>query len=734
MPRLPGYPSVFIGTLIVLASFSPLAAQDAPERVRRTAAVTAITSRISLDGVLDEAAWTAAPTIGDLVQRQPRNGQPPTERTEVRLLHDQDYLYIGVTCFDSQPRQVVGTQMARDASLNSDDRIEIVLDTFRDQSNAFYFATNPAGALVDGLAFTNGQLNNEWDAIWDVRTRRTGEGWTAEFAIPFKSLNFPAGQTAWGFNIARHVNRKQEEARWSGYALDVQFVQVSEAGELTNLENLSQGIGLEVRPFFAGRWLHLAGGDETVGRKPGLDMFYNVTPSLKLTATFNTDFGETEVDARQINLGRFSLLFPERRTFFLADAGVFTFGSHGQNPPPGLPATGAEVFPFFSRQVGLLNGEEVPIDVGVKLTGKAGRTDIGVLDVRTREIGAVTDKNFFVGRVRQNFLQQSYVGAIFTEGHPGLGIASRTIGADVRLASSRFLGGSQNLVVNAYALKSQNEGVVDRDASYGFAVQYPNDRYGGQFILREIQQNFRPALGFVQRRNVRMMRAGVSFNPRPRDFLGILQTFHDAYLTQFTRLDNGLVESRDFYLTLVDWHFRNGDAVHGFFDFNPTYERLFAPFEISPGVILPVGEYRFTRWKHVMNTASRRRLQLNLNVSHGEYWSGRGETYQTTFTLKLPPRFNLQLSTNQTHARLPQGNFIARIFSSTINYSHTPFVAFSNLIQFDNLSRNLGWQSRLRWTTRPGNDLFLVFNQGWIQDADEPSRFTATDSRVSAKF
>lgn len=703
-------------------------------RDRRSAAVTTITSRIVLDGVLDEPAWGSAPKLGDLVQRQPRNGEPPSERTEVTVLADKDYLYIGVMCFDSEPHRIVGTQMARDASLNSDDRVEIVLDTFRDQSNAFYFATNPAGALVDGLAFTNGQLNNEWDAIWNVRTKRTEQGWVAELAIPFKSLNFPADQTVWGFNIARHINRKGEEARWSGQALDVQFVQVSEAGLLTNLEGLSQGIGLEVRPFMAGRWLELAGREGDLTGKPGLDMFYNVTPSLKLTATVNTDFGETEVDARQINLSRFSLLFPERRTFFLADAGVFSFGSNGQNPPPGIPATGAEVFPFFSRQVGLLAGEEIPIDAGVKLTGKAGRTDIGVLDVRTRSTDTVSDKNFFVGRFRQNFFQQSYLGAIVTEGHPGRDATSRTFGADVRLATSRFLGGRQSLIVNAYGLKSQNEGTTGKDLSYGFAVQYPNDRYGAQFILREIQQNFQPALGFVQRRNVRMMRAGASFNPRPKRLFGLLQTFHDAYFTQFTRLDNQLVESRDFYLTLFDWHFKNGDAVHGLFDFNPIYERLFTPFTISPGVVLQPGEYRFTRWKHVANTASRRMFQVNLNVSYGDYWSGTAEQFQVSFTFKLPPRFIAQVSTNQTHARLPEGNFVARIFSSNVNYSATPFLSFSSLLQYDNLSRNLGWQSRVRWTVQPGNDLFLIFNQGWIQDSIDRDRFTSADSRVSAKF
>ncbi len=703
-------------------------------RVVRSAIVTEITTAIVVDGVLDEAAWRLAPTIGDLVQRQPNAGEPPTEATAVTLLRDRDYLYIGVVAHDAEPERVIGTQMARDAGVGADDNIEILLDTFRDQRSAFYFATNPSGALVDGLA-ANGQLSTEWDAIWDVRTRRTEQGWVAEFAIPFKSLSFPAGQSVWGFNISRNIYRKLEDSRWSGARLQTQFLQISEAGQITNLDGLTQGVGLNVRPFIAGRWLRVGATREADFKQdPGLDLFYNITPSLKLTGTVNTDFGETEVDARQINLSRFSLFFPEKRSFFLEDAGVFSFVANGPSPAPGLPATGADVYPFFSRQIGLLAGEEVPIDFGLKLTGKAGRTDLGVLDVRTRDVSSVPDRNFFVGRVRQNFLQQSYVGAIFTDGHPSQTISSRTFGADVRLATSRFLGRRQNLIFTGYALKSRNEGASDRDLSYGVALEYPNDKYTAQFALRDIEENFRPAVGFVQRRNVRMLRVAAGYAPRPRSLFNLQQAFHDIQYTRFTRLDNGEVESWELFTNVVDWHFRSGDSVHGLFDFNPKYERLFAPFVISPGVVLPPGEYRFTRWGSNVMSANKRRFQAQANFSFGNYWSGKGETFSAGITYKLPPRFILQLNTNQTFARLPEGRFIARIHTMNVNYSHSPFLAVTNLIQYDNLSRNLGWQSRARWTLQPGTDLFFVFSQGWIQDTIDRHRFTAVDSKVSAKF
>ncbi|MBI2829414.1 MAG: carbohydrate binding family 9 domain-containing protein [Acidobacteria bacterium] len=706
------------------------------QELARSAVVTRIATEIAVDGELDEEIWQRAPTIGTLTQREPNTGEPPSERTDVRLLYDDDYLYIGVMAHDSEPQRVIGTQMARDANLSADDRISIVLDTYRDQRNAFHFATNPSGALVDGLVFANGQSNLEWDAIWTVRTRRTNEGWSVEFAIPFRSLSFPAGRSVWGFNISRHIYRKLEEDRWSGALLQTtNFLQVSEAGQITNLEGVTQGIGLDVRPFAAGRWLHReASGRSTVTGKPGLDMFYNFTPSLKLTATVNTDFGETEVDARQINLSRFSLLFPEKRTFFLEDAGVFSFSNTSESPPGGIPDARAQVIPFFSRQVGLLAGEEVPLDLGVKLTGKVGRTDLGVLDARSGDIPGVSDKNFFVGRVRRNLLRQSHIGALFTDGHPALPMDSRTYGGDLRLATSNFLGRSQNLAFNAYGLRSQNEGVVDDDWSYGTSLEYPNDLFQSELVWRVIGENFRPALGFVSRRNVELFRVGTRINPRPKDFLDLQQMFHGIYYTRFTRLDNKEVESWKLdIIAPIDWHFKSGDAVHSVFWPIVNYERLFAPFQISPGVVLPPGEYRFTRWKNHVATAQKRKVQLGLQWLLGRYWSGHADEIIASVNFKLPPRLNLTFNSNQTFARMPHGNFIARIHGMQVNYSASPFISFSNLVQYDNRSRHLGWQSRVRWILQPGNDLFFVFTQGWIQDPLDGSRFLAEDSKISTK-
>jgi hypothetical protein len=674
-----------------------------------------------VDGDLNEDAWQYSPSIGAILQREPNPGSAASEPTEVKLLFDDRALYIGVHCHDSEPGKVIGTQMARDASLQDDDRVEILLDTFHDRRNAFYFATNPAGALVDGLIIENGELNREWDAIWTVRVRRTSQGWSAEFAIPFKSLSFPAGQSVWGFNFSRSIKRKIEEDRWTGARLELKFFQVSEAGEIAGLEGISQGIGLDIRPFAAGRGVHrTATGNGTVTGKLGLDAAYNVTPSLKLSLTGNTDFGETEVDARQINLTRFPLFFPEKRSFFLENAGVFSFSGAGE-----------DLLPFFSRRIGLLAGQEVPILVGAKLTGKVGRTDVGLLDVRTRDSLSAPAKNFFVGRIKQNLLRQSYIGAIFTQGDPALPRGSHTLGTDLRLATSKLMGRPRNLVVDLFAAKSTNEGVLSKDWAYGFSAEYPNDLLGLEFNWREVQENFRPALGFAPRTGVRRLRIGGEYDPRPKDFLGVRQMFHELFYTRFSRLDNGQVESWRLFTAPVNWRFSTGDRAE--FNWVPTFERLFAPFEISSGIFLPPGDYQFTRWRLEAFSASKRRLEARASWWFGTYWSGHADELEIFLQFKLPPRLVFNFTAEQTFARLPVGNFVARVFSWRVNYSASPFLSFSNLVQYDNESRNLGWQSRIRWIVDPGNDVFFVFSQGWLQDVAGGFRFRSEESKVSAK-
>ncbi|HEV2983558.1 MAG TPA: DUF5916 domain-containing protein, partial [Vicinamibacterales bacterium] len=356
--------------LIASVPVRTVSASQPPESSLRRARARRTAAAIRVDGRLDEDAWQQAEPIGTLVQREPLEGGEPSEATDVRILYDDRALYLGIVCRDRSPHDIVSTQLARDADLDVDDRITIVLDTFFDHRNGFFFQVNPAGARADGQVSNNAEtLSRDWDGIWNAVARITDEGWTVEIEIPFKTLRFRPGQTVWGLNVERQIKRWQELDRWTAARQNIWISNLAEAGRLEGLDGLVQGQGLDVRPYVSG----FAGSDSR-GMAGGGDLFKNITPNVNAAITVNTDFAETEVDLQQVNLTRFPLFFPEKRAFFLEGAGIFDVA--------GLAHT-TDLVPFFSRRVGLLESLAVPIRVGAKLTGHQSDYNVGVLDVET---------------------------------------------------------------------------------------------------------------------------------------------------------------------------------------------------------------------------------------------------------------------------------------------------------------------------------------------------------------
>ena len=430
----------------------------------------------TIDGKLDDAVWQAAREAGELTQVEPNVGPPCSERTDIRFLHDSDHLYLAVRCYDGAPEHILSTTSERDARLEVDDHVELYFDTFHDGRNAFFFQLNAAGSNGDALIANNGaHFNKPWDGIWEGRATIDAQGWSAEFAFPFKTLNFKEGGTTWGFNLLRHLGRQREDARWANANRDFSFFSVFHAGELRGLEGMEQGIGLDIVPFFVAheRNDRVAGDKDLIG-KPGLDLFYKLTPSLTFSLTLNTDFAETDVDERQINLTRFPLFFPERRDFFLQDAGLFQFGD-------------GAVIPFFSRRIGLdASRQEVPILVGAKLTGRAGAYGIGVLDVRTDDTSTLDGQNLFATRVTKDVGEESKIGMIVTNGYP-TGAGDNTVyGLDATWRTSRFRG-DKTLVTNVFALESDGEGVSVQDSAFGFSTFAPSDLWSWRVGALEIQ-------------------------------------------------------------------------------------------------------------------------------------------------------------------------------------------------------------------------------------------------------
>jgi uncharacterized protein DUF5916/cellulose/xylan binding protein with CBM9 domain len=647
-----------------------------------------------IDGVIEASAWSSAPASDAFTQVEPREGEAPTERTEIRALCDEDRLYLAIRCFDRDPSAIIATQMRRDAELDTDDRVVVVLDTFEDHRNGYFFEMNPAGAKLDALIAANGQSTNEaWDAIWEGRAAIDAEGWSVEMAIPFKSLSFAADRERWGFNVQRVIKRRLENDRWASPRRNVRMTQVSEAGLLEGLSGIRQGVGLDLVPFFAAHWDD-DGSDQDLTGRPGIDAFYRVSPSLGAALTFHTDFADTEIDQRRINLTRFPLFFPEKRDFFLQDAGIFQFAD-----------LGTDLVPFFSRRIGLTDtGEEVPIEVGAKLTGRAGDYNLGFLDVQTGDALGFDAAQLAVARVSRNVGEQSSVGGIFTHGDPNGSDSNALVGLDANFGTSSFLG-DRNLRASVWTLKTEDEGSAGDDLAFGASLSYPNDVWSWALRCKEIQENFHPALGFVPRTDIRRYSLEIGYEPvLNRDVRRLEFGFEPTLVTD---LDDR-VESADAPLQFLGIVWDAGDELK--LQAIPTYESLDQPFDIGEDVTIDAGHYDWLRWRVEAESALKRPVSGFLAFEVGSFYDGDRTDCEAGVSWRPSRHFTGALTYEQSDIDLPGGSFTTHLGSVKLDAAFSPDLGWSNFLQLDNESDSLGWNSRLQWILRPGEELNFVFN------------------------
>jgi hypothetical protein len=450
-----------------------------------------------LDGRLDDEAWREAPVFSGFRMAVPRSGAEPSERTELRVVYDGSVLYIGVLCLDGEPRNISANSMAHDGDdieEAGEDAVRLILDPFQDRRNAYFFSVNPRGARSEGLA-TGEHSSLDWDGLWDARSAIGPDGWATEIAIPFKSISFKPGLESWGLNVERVVARRQEIDRLSGARADVFFTNPAEAAPLTGLGGIRQGLGLTFKPY----GLLNPSKDHTAGTPAdwrwdgGFDLYKNITPNLVGAFSYNTDFAETEVDERQINLSRFSLYFPEKRAFFLEGSEIFNFGTT-------MPGNGSGFAPFFSRRIGLFEGRQVPISFGTKVFGKIGDTNLQILDVRTgaSESLGLPAENFLVARVSQNIWAESRVGAIFTAGSP-TGARNSLAGFDFVYQTSRFLK-DKNFLAGGWLVYNWNDRTEGRKEGFGFKIDYPNDLWDIVTSFNSYGDALDPGVGYLPAR------------------------------------------------------------------------------------------------------------------------------------------------------------------------------------------------------------------------------------------
>ena len=682
-------------------------AQDTSVNQRHVRALR-ISETIKIDGRLDEPAWSRAEAATDFRQEEPQEGAPGTEKTEVRILYDSKNLYFGIRAWDSEPMRINASELVRDAEFLNEDKVEILLDTYHDKRNAYRFSVTPLGTQQDALITDEGTQENStnvsWDTAWISEGRIDKDGWTVEIAIPLTSLRFREGISAWGFNVSRFIRRKNEEDLWTSWQRTFGLERVSQAGDLDGVGELRRRRLFEIKPYVTAGWRQ---GIARVGN-PGYDagMFGNgglevarigITPSLTAEFTVNPDFGQTEVDEQQVNLSRFPLFFPEKRDFFLENAGIFDFGRPYWNQL------------FFSRRIGLTDdGEPLSIDYGAKMTGKLGRFDLGFLQVQTRERGTggvagIPRQQFTVARLKAGILKRSYVGAMFVNRQGGVGNAyNRGAGVDTTLNLT------DHFHLTGILMATATPGLRSDTHSLRIQLYYESDRWRFTGVFEDIGKNFNPELGFVERPGNRQYFGQAAYKPRPK-FLPFVRQMEFETQLEYYSDRRGKLSTRQAEFT---WQtvFKNSAQLE-FRPMEDVTDVLPEPFEIRPGIVIPQGSYHFNRpWIQFASDHSKR-FTWEARQGWGDFYSGRRYESEAGFTFRPNAHLMLEVSDSFNRVLLPQGNFSTNLLGGRLNVNVSRKLLTSTFVQINNAARLSSVNVRLRYIFRPNSDFFAIYNQ-----------------------
>jgi len=723
-------------SLAITLAMSANAQEDNNPEGLKEVKVTQVETAPVLDGSLDDAVWQQAEVIDDFHQISPGDGTEPTEPTEVYMVYTKDALYIGARMYDTNPELIAAPTIRHGQGLGGDDRLVIILDPFNTRRVGYRFETNLNGVRHDALYQNITSFSQDWTVIWDVATDTFDEGWIAEIEIPFKTLPFDPNIDTWGFNFGRGIRRRNEEMAWVSYN---RTYNPSIVGLATSLEGMDQGLGLDVVPSFTiNDQRTFNPGDTDSNFDPSLDVFYRLTPSLNAALTINTDFSATEVDNRQVNLTRFNLFFPEKRDFFLNDADLFQFGNvgsggfNGNQAEPGGSRQNAR--PFFSRNIGIgATGQPVDLEYGGRISGRVGRWNIGSLAVRQDASLTVDATDLFVGRFSANVLDESTLGFIVTDGDPQSNLDNTVYGADFTYLNTELASGRQ-LEGNVWYQLSDTPGLNGDDAAWGINVSSPNNSgFRGEIGIKEIEQNFNPALGFVNRTNV-------------RDYAGRFGYTHfyndDYFQESYSGIDvyrgeiiDGGLQSEMLKFRLLEMETRLRDSFD--FGFTRNKEVVLAPFTIysepNRSVVIPAGNYEFQTYDASVDTASQRQFSAGLRVVAGEFYDGDTTEVAASLDWNQSRNFAASISYDWTDVSLPQGDFIARLTSLNTEVAFSSTLYWISLLQYDNLSENFGINTRIQWIPEAGQEGFIVLNYN-MQDRDKDNTFHSTLTDISIKF
>ncbi len=682
--------------------------------LRKSFAISRAGTAPVIDGKLDDDAWRTATTIDDFHQTVPTDGASPTEVTIVRVTYDDEYLYIAADLRDSDPSEIRAKQMIQGKMFFSDDRFWVTIDSFNTKRNDYFFQVNANGIRREALRENNARFIEEWSAIWHAESAVHETGWATEIAIPFKSISFAPESDTWGINFGRGIVRKQEFNMWASHERQDW---PAYSGEVKGIEEIEQGLGLDVVPSVnVSQERDLAAGTSDTGFDPSLDVRYRITPSLTATLTLNTDFSTAEVDEQQIALDRFSLFFPEKRDFFLQDAGIFEFGNIDTNGRP-----------FFSRRIGLsADGEAVGIDAGVKLTGRIGDFNIGTLAIRQEAYEDIESKDLFVARGSYNVLDESAVGFILTHGDPTTNETNSVAGVDFLYRNSDGPFG-EILTGQFWAQQSDSSDLDGDDSAFGARIEIPSDKLMAYVAGQYIEENFRPALGFVNRTGIRRVDAGLRYRTRPDESRWRAINNRIDY-TLVTDMDGELLSEKT-RIRPVSFYSHTDDFL--FVEWERNQETVLEDFELFDRLNVAAGDYEFDRYRAEIATGRQRPLRVVLSVQDGEFFGGDRLEKFVELQWRQSAHFYLGASFTENVVELPSGNFTSHLASLRSDVAFNSRWSWSNLLQYDNTSDRLGVNSRLRYIPEAGKEVLLVLNHG--ADVHRNNSVSSTQNQLNLK-
>lgn len=688
-----------------------------------------------LDGKLDDPVWRQAEVVTDFHQNRPGDHATPSEPTELYVIYTSDALYIGARMFDSEPDQIAAPTLRHGQGMPFDDRLVIILDPFNQGRAGFRFETNLNAARHDALYTTPTSFTLDWNTIWEVATSVDGKSWIAEVEIPFKSLPFDPNLDTWGFNFGRGIRRRNEEMAW--VSLDRSY-NPTIMGEMSGMEGMDQGVGLDIVPSFAAiRQREYSPSGSEQNYEPSLDAFYRLTPSLNAALTINTDFSAAEVDNRQVNLGRFNLFFPERRDFFNNDSDLFQFGGISNMAGGNSASTGGSrenARPYFSRKLGLAaDGSPVDINYGGRISGRVGRFNIGALAIKQDENAGVDASELLITRVSANVLDDSRIGFIYTDGDPTSGIDNSVAGVDFQYINNQLSNG-RRLQSNVFFQQSDTPGLSGDDASYGFGIAFPSSQgFRTRVGYKVVEDNFNPAMGFVNRSNIEDLTADVGYT----HFFerGIFQTaFGGIDMQRIEVIDGGLqTEVLNYRLLELETTSRDRISLNRF-ESKEVVLNAFAIFrQTGNEIFIQPGSYDFGETQIGFNTAGQREFSGGVNYRTGDFFNGERVNINGSFTWNQSRNFSMSLRYDWNDIELPQGDFTTRLSSVNSQVAFSPNLYWISLIQYDNISEEIGINTRLQWVPRAGQEAFIVLNHN-MQDFDQDNRFDTAFSELSLKF